>query len=529
MSNFWKSTNGIITIVGIVVVVLAIIGIGLYYAFGKDEEKPNNSKDNEDQKGKNTQTPNGQEVNVNKGNSVPVNTKTTSNLGGSSYGGRSNSSINNVNSSMPRPLTNTMTNINARKNTINPTINNNPNRTHNLTPNQVNVRASRGPSANPLQPNQNNNLGNNPTNNVNPPADFGSANNNINNNNLLNNPINNNPINNEINNINNNDRPDNSENDEEDNNVQVPPLNLPNEENGDGIPEGAGGEGGEEEQIIEDPRVPEESSVDANEENEVKRKGDIDVSLQKIFDKQDKKNNADVLKKSVEKWLNQARVLKAKDPKTRLLKRNEIAFSSLLGSSVRVAIKKLHPYKNIKIDGQAMSEYFKHTKSTDKEWKDDKQADGKISFYKYFFDLFDKTTSVEEKNLLYSMANTVCSDESLRVEYWINILRTCIDRSKDKMNENILISSHKDHFGLNIKNSSPTMKKIRPHIVLDMIDAQLKAKINETKKSTEAPELIKFNLAIEPVQAERKFFKSENNPSLSLEALGLDKPMKRGE
>ena len=384
-----------------------------------------------------------------------------------------------------------------------------------------------------MQPNQNNNLGNNPTNNVNPPADFGSANNNINNNNLLNNPINNNLINNEINNINNNDRPDNSENDEEDNNIQVPPLNIQNEEINNGDPGGAGGERGEEEQIIENPlQPPEESSVDANEENEVERKEKLDVLLQKIFDKKDKENktnNANVLKKSVEKWLNQARVLKAKYLKDKiLLKNNEIAFSSLLSSAVRVAIKNLHPYENIKkIDGQIMREYFKHTKSADKEWKDDKQADGKISFYKYFFDLFDKTTSVEEKNLLYSMANTVCSDESLQVKYWIDILRKCIDRSKDKMNENILISSHKDHFGLNIKNSSPTMKKIRPHIVLDMIDAQLKAEIDETKKSTEAPELI-CNLAIEHVQAERKFFKSKKNPSLSLEALGLDKPMKKG-
>ena len=203
-----------------------------------------------------------------------------------------------------------MTNINARKNTINPTINNNPNRTHNLTPNQVNVRASRGPSANPLQPNQNNNLGNNPTNNVNPPADFGSANNNINNNNLLNNPINNNLINNEINNINNNDRPDNSENDEEDNNIQVPPINIQNEENGDGIPEGAGGEGGEEEQIIENQPVrrrEEPDSDDVHEENEERRKEDIAFFLQKIIDKQDKKNNANVLKKSVEKWLDKVK------------------------------------------------------------------------------------------------------------------------------------------------------------------------------------------------------------------------------
>ena len=181
-----------------------------------------------------------------------------------------------------------------------------------------------------------------------------------------------------------------------------------------------------------------------------------------------------------------------------------------------------------------MSEYFKHTKSTDKEWKDDEQADDKISFYKYFFDLFDKTTSVKEKNLLYSMANEVCRDKSIEVKNWIYILRMRIAESRDKMNENILISSQKDHFGLNIKNSSSTMKRMRSHIVLDMLDANIDAEFDEMKKSEEAPEL-GFHSLERPIEVkqqfdeEQRFYKDENNPSLSLRALGLDKPMEKGK
>ena len=524
MPNFWKSTNGIITIVGIGLVVVALIGVALYFAFGKEEKKPDNSKNNEEQQEQNAQTPNGQEVNVGKGNSVPTNTRTINNFGGSSYNSRSNSPINNGTSLTPRLSSMaTMSNIKVNNTTSN---NNNINRTNNS--NRANNRvASRRPIANPLQQNQNNNLGNNPINNGNPPAGFGGANNNINNNNLLNNQNNNNLINNENNNINNNEIEDEGGNEEGNNNPQFPfnlPLNPGMGGIGNDIGEGAGGEGEGEGLPIENP--PEEAMQQENineAPQEPKKQG-----AQRLNTAVEKAVRRILLQKSVKKWLNQASALKAKHLKdSRLLEQNEFKFSLSLSRQVRIAIRNKFYCKTSKISEQIMREYFKHTKSTDKEWKRVKQADDKISFYKYFFDLFDNATSVEEKNLLYSTVNAVCSDKNIPVTDWIDMLKVSIIKNEDKMNEDLLCRAFGKRCDFNIKDS-PFIKKTRPHIVLGMLDVQVKAKIDETKKSKEAPKL-NFHLVIDPVKVEQKFFKSKNNPSLSLQALALDDPKEIGK
>ena len=83
MPSFWKSTEGIVTISAIAFVVLLAIGLGLYYAFGK-EEKTNNDKTNENNPNvpnKNTPSPNqqqGKQV-VPSNNTTPT-IETTSNV-----------------------------------------------------------------------------------------------------------------------------------------------------------------------------------------------------------------------------------------------------------------------------------------------------------------------------------------------------------------------------------------------------------------------------------------------------------------
>ncbi len=316
MPNFWKSTNGIITIVGIGLVVVALIGVALYFAFGKEEKKPDNSKNNEEQQEQNAQTPNGQEVNVGKGNSVPTNTRTINNFGGSSYNSRSNSPINNGTSLTPRLSSMaTMSNIKVNNTTSN---NNNINRTNNS--NRANNRvASRRPIANPLQQNQNNNLGNNPINNGNPPAGFGGANNNINNNNLLNNQNNNNLINNENNNINNNEIEDEGGNEEGNNNPQFPfnlPLNPGMGGIGNDIGEGAGGEGEGEGLPIENP--PEEAMQQENineAPQEPKKQG-----AQRLNTAVEKAVRRILLQKSVKKWFDDEKKEKQKEKATLIQK-----------------------------------------------------------------------------------------------------------------------------------------------------------------------------------------------------------------